>query len=156
MLFAPLLDYTEHSSSMSGGGPEQSEVISAVNTSSISLGAEINTRHSIYLKQGERGHKHSWVDLFTDVLSSYLQRPSLCKLFYNWINWSWESPLSCRVCDSARSAAVVSRDQTTHNRSLHIPGLNTSTTSSSSAVTGSHFYTHTGLIVVFYTHMREK
>ena len=32
MLFAPLLDYTEHSSSMSGGGPEQSEVISAVNT----------------------------------------------------------------------------------------------------------------------------
>ena len=68
MLFAPLLDYTEHSSSMSGGGPEQSEVISAVNTSFISLGAEINTRHSIYLKQGEREHKHSWVDLFTDVL----------------------------------------------------------------------------------------
>ena len=42
MLLAPLLDYTEHNltlrskSSMSGGGPEQSEVISAVNTSFIS------------------------------------------------------------------------------------------------------------------------
>ena len=68
MLLAPLLDYTEHNltlrskSSMSGGGPEQSEVISAVNTSFISLGAENNTRHhSIYLIKGQRGHKHSCI-----------------------------------------------------------------------------------------------
>ena len=68
MLLAPLLDYTEHNltlrskSSMSGGGPEQSEVISAVNTSFISLGAESNTIYSIYLKQGERGHKLYSID----------------------------------------------------------------------------------------------
>ena len=61
MLLAPLLDYTEHNltlrskSSMSGGGPEQSQVISAVNTTS-------NTIYSIYLKQGERGHKLYSID----------------------------------------------------------------------------------------------
>ena len=56
-----------------------------------------------------------------------------------------EKVLSPAGCVRVTVAAVVSRDQT-HNRSLHIPGLNTSTTtsSSSSAVTGSHFYTHTG------------
>ena len=51
------------------------------------------------------------------------------------------------------AVAVESRDQTTHNRSLHIPGLNTSTTTSSSAVTGSHFYTQ-GLTADFQTHLR--
>ena len=52
------------------------------------------------------------------------------------------SPAGCvRV-----TVAAVSRDQTTHNRSLHIPGLNTS--SSSCAGTGSHFYTHAGGIAV--------
>ena len=60
------------------------------------------------------------------------------------------SPAGCvRV-----TVAAVSRDQTTHNRSLHIPGLNTSTTTtSSSAVTGSHFYTQ-GLTADFQTHLR--
>ena len=80
MLLAPLLDYTEHNltlrskSSMSGGGPEQSEVISAVNTSFISLGAESNTRHhSIYLKQGRRGDTN-WIQWISKILVFYIGR----------------------------------------------------------------------------------